>query len=239
MKEINSIQTLLKLKPYRLYAVFLLAMLLIPSLMIAAWNTFQGNWAFDSIPTSIEITVLLIGLIMIYAYLTYYSRDYLVTALQQARKYTRAAPIISATLIGALFALLIWLMMLQFPPPPSFTEAGMNLYLSDSSYSRVLAIICVVLIAPLMEEYIFRGYIFDGLRHKSSMTFTFVTTSVLFVLPHMLEYYEYWPAAIMLFSLGILLAYFRERYQSLVPCIALHASYNLSLVFVSLALNSA
>jgi len=158
--------------------------------------------------------------------------------IRKIKSQTKFLPIASAFIIGMLFAFLIYAIMLLIPPPEGFAKAGLNRYLIGSNYSLAVAAFCAVIIAPIMEEYIFRGYIFDGLRHKNSLAFTFIITSLLFVLPHMFEYFAYWPAAIMLFGLGIILAYFRENYVSLAPCITLHASYNLSLVFFSLAMNS-
>jgi len=221
-----------------MYAVFLLGMLIIPSLLPAALNSFQGKSLFAEININTDISLVFASLILIYAYLIYFGRSYVGVALQKLQTKTKFLPTLSATIIGLLFALMIYAIMLVVPPPEGFAKAGLNKYLSGTNYSLTLAIVCAVIIAPIMEEYIFRGYIFDGLRQKYSLGFTFVSTSLLFVFPHMLEYFEYWPAAVMLFGLGIILAYFSERYESLAPCIALHASYNLSLVFFSLAMNS-
>jgi len=110
----------------------------------------------------------------------------------------------------------------------------MNQFLATPGYPQYVAFFCIILMAPLIEEYVFRGYIYNGIRHKKPALFTIVVTSILFVLPHMAVYYMYWPAAILLFGLAVLLALFRERYKSLVPAVLLHFGYNLILVLFTL-----
>jgi len=65
LNDTSSIQTLLRLKPYRMYAVFLLGMLIIPSLLPAALNSFQGKSLFAEININTDISLVFASLILI------------------------------------------------------------------------------------------------------------------------------------------------------------------------------
>lgn len=221
-----------------MYAVFLLGMTLVPLLLWTGWNTFDGQWAFDDISVSNEATQTLLAMLLVYGYIFYFSRDYLHYAYDRMRKHVKFLPLLYAVIIGVLFAILVQFILAWLPPPPDFAKSGANRFLHGNEYSRFIGILLIVIVAPIVEEYVFRGYIFDGIRQKRSLGFTFAITAALFTLPHMIAYSDYLPSAVILFILGLLLAYFRERFESLLPAIVLHATYNLCLVLFSLAMNS-
>ncbi len=80
-----------------------------------------------------------------------------------------------------------------------------------------------ILLAPPMEELIFRGYLYGRLREVAPAGFTIAVTSVLFALAHHDGGWLY-PAVVLpsAFFLGIL----RERSGTIWPCIAVHAAMN-------------
>jgi len=227
--DLTSISTLIKLKPYHLYAVFLLGALFDPILVIV-WNAFSGQslLAIPSITTDSNAT--LISTFAITVLILFFTKDYLVFCWSKIKKHTSWLNSIYGFALGLVYAVLVIQMMAFFPPPPEFSHSAINQFLATPGYPRTIAILCIIFIAPLIEEYVFRGYVYDGIRHKKSATFTIFVTSVLFALPHMAQYYAYWPAALLLFGLGVLLAILRERYESLLPSILLHVAYNLTML---------
>lgn len=87
----------------------------------------------------------------------------------------------------------------------------------------------LVILPPLAEEIIFRGFLFSSLRAKYSFRISVVVTSIMFGLAH-LQFGSgaplLWVAAIDTFVLSCFLCALRERSGSLWPPIFLHAIKN-------------
>jgi len=94
----------------------------------------------------------------------------------------------------------------------------------------VLVFITLVLLPPIMEETIFRGFMFAGLRTKLPFIVSALITSVLFALGH-LQFGSsaplLWVAAIDTFVLSMVMCYVRERTGSIIPTMIMHALKNL------------
>jgi uncharacterized protein len=83
----------------------------------------------------------------------------------------------------------------------------------------------IVFLAPVVEEFFFRGYLFRAWRHtKLGLWGTLVLTSVLFALLHGAQY----PVIILgfLFILSVLLGLAREKTGSIWPPVAMHVGNN-------------
>ena len=90
-----------------------------------------------------------------------------------------------------------------------------------TSYEYILAFLALVVMAPLAEELLFRGYLFGRLRHFVSFIPATIITSLLFGLVH-----GQWNVGVDVFILSLALCYLREKTQSLWPAIFLHATKN-------------
>jgi hypothetical protein len=91
-----------------------------------------------------------------------------------------------------------------------------------------LAIIGIALVAPVVEELVFRGFIYGGLRRKWGVTVSVLVSSLVFALAHTFSV----GGSILLlgpslFIAGVALALVYERSRSLLPGMALHACFNL------------
>ncbi|MDQ3956586.1 MAG: CPBP family intramembrane metalloprotease [Actinomycetota bacterium] len=85
----------------------------------------------------------------------------------------------------------------------------------------------VVVVAPIVEEFIFRGMFFRLLRsHRSFWAAAFISALV-FSITHFIP-----SLVLFLFVLGLVLAWVVERYESLYPAMALHAFNNAFAVIV-------
>ncbi|MGH7642661.1 MAG: lysostaphin resistance A-like protein [Candidatus Dormibacteria bacterium] len=91
-----------------------------------------------------------------------------------------------------------------------------------------LAVISIAVIAPVVEEVVFRGFIYGGLRGRCGVTLSVLVSSVFFALAHS---FSVGGSILLLFPslfiAGIALALVYERSRSLVPGMVLHASFNL------------
>ena len=81
---------------------------------------------------------------------------------------------------------------------------------------------CVI--APVVEEMLFRGVILRGFLQRYQRSHAIWGSAALFGLPHLNVY-----QLVAALCLGAVSGWLYERSRSLVPCIALHASYNTAL----------
>jgi len=93
-----------------------------------------------------------------------------------------------------------------------------------------LVFISLVILPPIAEEILFRGFLFTSLRQKYKFLGSAIATSVLFGIAH-LQFGTgappLWIAAIDTFVLSMVLCYLREKTGSLGASIGLHALKNL------------
>lgn len=88
------------------------------------------------------------------------------------------------------------------------------------------AALVLVIGAPLLEELIFRGYLFKAWRHsRLGLSGTLLLTSVLFTALHLSQYN--WTYLSMIFALSLILGLAREKSGSVWVPLAIHAANNL------------
>jgi len=129
--------------------------------------------------------------------------------------YLSFLPIVAVIL---LFVLLVSRLLNYTPPPEPIYE------LIFQEKRVVLLIVISVLISvagPIIEEIFFRGFLYSALRKRfrvfwavliSAFVFSLLHTNVLGFLP--------------ILGLGVLLAYLREKTNSLMPSICIHVVHN-------------
>ncbi|HEX8611707.1 MAG TPA: type II CAAX endopeptidase family protein [Telluria sp.] len=98
--------------------------------------------------------------------------------------------------------------------------AGLN---ADSV--TMIVVICVL--APVLEEMLFRGIILRSFLGQYPKWAAILGSAGLFGFAHM-NIYQYVGAVII----GVFLGWLYERSKSLLPCIALHAAYNTACITV-------
>ncbi len=93
----------------------------------------------------------------------------------------------------------------------------------------LMTFVSLVILPPVAEEIIFRGYLYTSLRAKYTFLPAVIVTSLLFGAAH-LQFGSgaplLWVAAIDTFILSVILCFLRERRGSLWPAILLHAIKN-------------
>jgi membrane protease YdiL (CAAX protease family) len=85
----------------------------------------------------------------------------------------------------------------------------------------VLVFAMLVLLVPVVEEVLFRGFLFKGVRSGFSFPVTAVVVSTLFAVAH-----GQLDVGLDVFALSLVLCYLREKTQSLWPGIILHGIKN-------------
>ncbi len=107
----------------------------------------------------------------------------------------------------------------KIPPPPWFWELFNKIF--DSDYGIYGAILKVVILAPIIEELIFRGIIMHGLMRNYPKGVAIFFSGLLFALFHMNPWQ--FPAT---FLLGMLLGWVMIRTRNIFACIIGHAINN-------------
>jgi len=87
-----------------------------------------------------------------------------------------------------------------------------------------------ILVAPLMEELIFRGLLFAIFARLVGIRFAVLTTAVLFAGLHIPEYWGAWNHILLLFLVGMVFSLARGLTGSLAPSVFLHVGYNASMM---------
>lgn len=128
-------------------------------------------------------------------------------------------------------ALLVALALVSgFLPAPKHALGPMARLAEMGGWARVGWAFLAVACAPPVEELVFRGVFYAGLARSWRPAVAATLTTVVFVALHAAEIGTYWPAWLIIGALGALALRVRLASGSLLPAIALHATYNLGLV---------
>lgn len=154
---------------------------------------------------------------------------------ENLRFHPVSSKVIAATILLSLGAMIISdeinILVDKFiPMPESFLQVEAMLT-PDNTLSLFLLIITIVIIAPIGEELLFRGFLQKLLEDIwGDITKAILVSSLFFAAIH---FNPYW--MIQIYFLGILLGYLAWRTQSVIPCIIFHVIINgASLLFTSL-----
>lgn len=93
--------------------------------------------------------------------------------------------------------------------------------------SGVASVITVCILAPVLEEMLFRGIILRSFLRRYRRSYAIVGSAALFGLAH-LNVYQFAVGLV----LGLISGWLYERARSLWPCIFLHAAYNSAVMWV-------
>lgn len=107
-------------------------------------------------------------------------------------------------------------------------EQDIGFGVSSSSFEMLLIFTALVIIAPVLEEIVFRGFMFQGLLARFGSVWAAVISSGLFALAHMQV-----NVGIDTFLLGLAACWLLVNSKSIWPSIALHALKN-AIAFVLL-----
>ena len=132
-----------------------------------------------------------------------------------------------ACLVGGAF---LTLAIALLPPvlPDSNQFPLENLFSSRAAAYAIGAF--AVLVAPFMEELIFRGILFGIFESQVGLRFAIAITAILFGGLHVPEYWGAWNHMLLIFFVGLVFSLARGRSGSLAPSVFLHVGYNGSMM---------
>ena len=107
---------------------------------------------------------------------------------------------------------------------PDEQDIVTDLKAEDSAVVLIAFAVMTCLIAPLAEEFFFRGFLFRVLRERTGVVAAVLVTGIAFGLVHLPS--GDWIGTIVLSLFGMALCILLLCTSSLVPCIMLHAFHN-------------
>jgi len=208
--------------PSALQALLLIAALMAIEMFVAAF-VFDADLLADvndldvyAFITVVGNGILFVGL-MAYKRINYRALFHPATHSVAATMTVVAAPILLMVpglvfLAGAGNTIVQWLFPMNADDIARFEE---------TMAPGVVPILFACLVAPVLEEMLFRGVILRGFLRRYSRTFAILWSAALFGIAH-LNLYQFMTA----FAIGVVGGWLYERCRSLWPCILLHATYN-------------
>lgn len=103
------------------------------------------------------------------------------------------------------------------------------LKMSTGSYATfIIAIIVIIIVAPVIEEFIFRGCIQNFLRRKIGAKASIIVTALFFAFMHfsISQKASNFPLITSLFAFSLYLGFIYEKTRSLISPIVLHLTFN-------------
>ena len=116
------------------------------------------------------------------------------------------------------------------PADPSMPLGPLAAAAKAGGAARLAFAVVALLIAPPIEELLYRGLMLRGFAASWGMRASATVVTILFVLMHLAETFRYWPATIAILVLAITTALARIRTGSLVPPLAVHFAWNAAIV---------
>lgn len=117
-------------------------------------------------------------------------------------------------------ALSLFAVTLHTPPDNAIPD------LITNRLSLILVMLFAVVIGPVFEELVFRGFLLPLLARSFGSTLGIVFTAIPFALLHVSTYGWTWQALLIVFIAGLVFGYARERTGSTVASTMIHMGYN-------------
>lgn len=152
--------------------------------------------------------------------------------LVEVRIRVTVMAVLAGVALGCLFAFVAPLVV---NPPIKETMGPLAQMATGPDIGRYVWLCIALVVAPLAEEYLFRGVLASGLRVRLGPVATIFIVTILFTLMHVTEALSYWPAFLSIAALGVLAGVARECFGSLVPAVAAHFGYNAAIAAFALS----
>lgn len=181
--------------------------------------------AFFIVPTQFVIYIAIIGFMALLVWVRHK------TSLAQAIHWNMPArrPILLTALItGAALALISdigqFALHRWIPDSLPITE-----FFKDRPSALLLGAFGI-LVAPLMEELLFRGFLYPALARWTGATASLIITASAFTLLHGAQLGYAWAPLLLIFVVGLTLTITRMRTNSVATCVIVHMTYNFVLL---------
>lgn len=140
----------------------------------------------------------------------------------ETRSHARALPYLGLALGGFSLAAIVAFAEELFPPKHTLPIQTVT----QNPHAAVLFMLSAVLVAPIVEETIFRGYLYPVAARSFGVGAGIVLTGTLFGLLHAGQLWGGWWQIALLVIVGIIFTIARAATRTVVASYILHATYN-------------
>lgn len=135
--------------------------------------------------------------------------------------------ILWALAVGLLIALAcLFLSPLMSALPEQDAVGPFTRMANTSGFQRIIVIVIALILAPPVEELLYRGVLFGGFCRSFGALWSAILSTMLFVASHVMEAIHFWPAFIFIGLMASAALWFRLHSKAIGPSVALHFSYN-------------
>ncbi|HTV60910.1 MAG TPA: type II CAAX endopeptidase family protein [Verrucomicrobiae bacterium] len=129
--------------------------------------------------------------------------------------------------LGVLLSVSVTFVSAQFRPKANLP---IQTYF-ESRLSAILLMSMAVIIAPVFEETVFRGYMYPVIARSWGVTSSVIVTGTLFGLMHSMQLWGGWVQIGLLICVGLVFTYIRAVTKTVLASYLLHVSYNTTIFF--------
>ena len=129
---------------------------------------------------------------------------------------------------GGLFIAISYLVLapLISTPPDENAVGPFAKMATTPGFQQIIALFIALILAPPVEELLFRGVMFGGICQSFGPIRAAILTTFLFAAAHIIEAIHFWPAFVFISLMALAALWLRLFTRTIGPSIALHFSYN-------------
>ncbi len=132
--------------------------------------------------------------------------------------------------LGLLLSLVVSLGATLLPEPAK--RLPIDALMSQDQFSFALVALFAVFIAPVVEELLFRGFLFPVFERSHGAFVAILLTSAMFTALHGRQNAWQWQVLLGLFVVGAAFGAVRASTRSVVPSVFMHAGYNATMILL-------
>jgi len=198
--------------------------------LLAPWfllsPLFQATIPHLAVSVNVKVAIItgatmLVGLAIIAAALAAYNKKFRDLGLDKPRLLYFANAFVALFVYIAISLVVQIIVKALFGQGYNAEEAQELGYNALSGLELTIAFVCLVVLAPVTEEIIFRGFMFRGIRKHFPFWAAALLVSGLFGLVH-----GQWNVGLDVFTMSLISCYLVEKTRSLWPSIFLHVLKN-------------
>ena len=175
------------------------------------------------IPVAIAAQAAAYPVILLFIFILVRSRSKAPFGQSISWNWPRTAPLFA---IGGFVLAFAVEKLARFLPMPK--SLPLDDYFTDATSAYLMAGLGVIL-APLLEEMLFRGLLYPVLRRRIGVIASVLLTALAFASIHFSQLGWAWGPALSIFLVGVVFTVVRERTKSLAASYLMHWGYNLAL----------
>jgi hypothetical protein len=197
-----------------------------------------ADWLSNSVAAQFAYTILVeaVAVSMIWKLLRHYRAGFAAIGIARSRRKDAAYALAGFGLYFVVYLAAAAILTKLVPALNVSQQQNVGFQNATTTVSLVMTFASLVILPPIAEEIIFRGFVFSGFRRKFGFMIAALGTSVLFAAPHLLEGTGgglLWIAGVDTFILSMTLCYLREKTGRLWAGMVVHALKN-GLAFATL-----